>query len=80
VDLSYKPFSEIVLDSKNVLMDENLAFYDFAKLENSKLVKTCYLALDELRKKNGGKYSEAWSIKDLEAFVEIFKTIYGENV
>ncbi len=32
VELSYKPFSEIVLDAKNVHVDENLAFYDFAKL------------------------------------------------
>lgn len=50
-------------------MDENLAFYDFAKLDNSKLVKTCYLALDEFRSKNEGKYLEAWNAKDLEAFV-----------
>jgi hypothetical protein len=32
VELSYKPFTEIVLDPKNVHDDENLAFYDFAKL------------------------------------------------
>jgi hypothetical protein len=32
VELSYIPFSEIVLDPKNVHIDENLAFYDFAKL------------------------------------------------
>ncbi len=68
------------MDAKNVHVDENLAFYDFAKLENSKLVKCCYLALEEFRKKNDSKFPEAWNAKDLDAFVGIFKSIFTENI
>ena len=38
------------------------------------------MALEEFRKKNDNKYPEAWNLKDLEAFMEIFNTINSEKL
>lgn len=44
------------------------------------MVKSCYLTLEEYRKKNELRHPEPWNVKEMNVFLDIFKTIYEENV
>lgn len=60
-------------------IDSNLEFYDFAKLENSKLVQRCFIVLDRFKIKYK-KMPEPWNSNDAGLFVAIYQELFKDEL
>ena len=53
-------------------LDDNLQTYDFVKMESSKVVSSCFRALDEFVRKES-RPPKPWLFEDSELFIKYFK-------
>lgn len=53
-------------------IDDNLAMYDFVKMESSRTTNNCFRALDEFARKEN-RPPKSWSFEDSEVFWKYFK-------
>lgn len=60
-DVSFKSYEESL---KLLNVDPNLAYYDFAKFGNSKILHHCFRALSIFKKNNKNQYPRAWNWED----------------
>lgn len=60
------------LSSDNLPLDQNLVYYDFAKMNNAPFIHNSLKALNRFVEENG-KLPDPWCFKDSERIVELYK-------
>lgn len=71
--MSFKTLDEVLkLSAEDLPLDQNLVYYDFAKMNNAPLIHNSLKALNKFVEEKS-KLPDPWDFKDSERLVELYK-------
>lgn len=78
--LKFKPMKAIFDNPKEeILIDDNMSFYDFVKIDRNLLIHCCFATLDEFTQKHK-KTPAPWHLPDAQDFLKIFSNLYPKEI